>query len=513
MAVQRNSDPTKLRAPPPVRLTGALVSRTTYRRTKIVATLGPSWETPDAMRSLLDAGVDVVRVNTSHGTPEIRDRWIRDLKAVLKDRAAAGASAAILVDLQGPRIRVGRLAAPRLLTTDELVTFAPEETASPAEIPTTYDALARDVSVGSRVLLDDGLLVVEVTQVHGDRVRGKVLYGGELRSSKGINLPGAEVSAPAINDRDREEAQRAAELGVDYIAMSFVRRAEDLEAMRRLIPKRIKLIAKIEKDTALKNLRPIIAAADAIMVARGDLGVELPFEEVPLAQKRLIREANLAHKPVITATQMLESMVHAPRPTRAEVSDVANAILDGTDAVMLSAETAVGAFAKESVEAMVRIAHELERERPARSSALDIVAGRSVDPAGAFGRRGTDHAATRTETAIAVATCAAAELLRTPCIVCFTSSGFTARMVAACRPPVPIFAVTPEPETFRQLALVWGVIPALADHYPTYEHMLPEARQRLLDRGLAEVGDRVVVTAGVPWDQPGTTNLLKVEIV
>jgi len=489
------------------------VSRTTYRRTKIVATLGPSWDTPDGMRDLLDAGVDVVRVNSSHGTPEIRQRWIKELKEVLAERTTRGRSAAILVDLQGPRIRVGRLDAPRLLTRDETVSFAPEATASPQEIPTTYDALAEDVKVGSRILLDDGLLAVEVTEVDANRVRGKVLYGGELRSNKGINLPGAEVSAPAISARDREEAARAAELGVDFIAMSFVRRAEDLEEMRRLIPSRIKLIAKIEKDTALRNLRSIVAASDAIMVARGDLGVELPFEEVPLAQKRLIREANLAQKPVITATQMLESMVHAPRPTRAEVSDVANAILDGTDAVMLSAETAVGAYARESVEAMVRIAHELERERPQRSTALDIVAERTPEAARSVGRRGTDHEATRTESAIAVATCAAAELLKTPCIVCFTSSGFTARVVAACRPQVPIFAVTPEPETFRQLALVWGVIPALVRHHPTYEHMLPEARQRLLDLGLVEVGDRVVVTAGVPWDKPGTTNLLKVEIV
>jgi pyruvate kinase len=488
------------------------VSRTSFRRTKIVATLGPSWETPDAMRALLDAGVDIVRINSSHGTPEVRERWIRDLKAVLAERAARGLSGAILVDLQGPRIRVGRLEAPRLLARDEIVTFAPEASARGDEIPTTYDALAQDVTIGSRILLDDGLLAVEVTAIDADRVRGKVLYGGELRSNKGINLPGAEVSAPAISDRDRDEAARAARLGVDFIAMSFVRKAEDLEALRRLVPGPIKLVAKIEKDTALKNIRPILHASDAIMVARGDLGVELPFEEVPLAQKRLIREANMAHKPVITATQMLESMVHAPRPTRAEVSDVANAILDGTDAVMLSAETAVGAYARESVEAMVRIAHELERERPQRSMALDLVAGRAPEIAG-FGRRGTDQSETRTESAIAVATCAAAELLRTPCIVCFTSSGFTARTVASCRPAVPIFAITPEPETFRQLALVWGVIPALTGHFPTYEDMLPEARQRLLDAGLAHRGDRVVVTAGVPWDKPGTTNLLKVEIV
>lgn len=489
------------------------MSRTTYRRTKIVATLGPSWDSPDAMRQLLDAGVNVVRVNSSHGTPELRERWIRDLKTVLGERAAAGQSAAILLDLQGPRIRVGRLDAPRQLVRDQVVTFAPEATAGADEIPTTYDLLADDVPVGARILLDDGLLAVEVMEVRAPRVRGRVLYGGELRSNKGINLPGIEVSAPAISDRDREEVVRAVELGVDYIAMSFVRRAEDLQALRALVPPRLKLVAKIEKDTALRNLRPIVAAADAVMVARGDLGVELPFEEVPLAQKRLILEANLANKPVITATQMLESMVHAPRPTRAEVSDVANAILDGTDAVMLSAETAVGDYARESVEAMVRIALELERERPARSLAMEIVAGRSADHGTTLGRREGDRSATRTETAIAVATCAAAELLQVPCIVCFTSSGFTARMVAAYRPPVPIFALTTEEDTFRQLSLVWGVVPSLVQHLPTYDHMLPEARQRLLERGLAEAGDRVVVTAGVPWDKPGTTNLLKVEMV
>jgi len=454
------------------------VTRAATRRTKIVATLGPAWDTPDRMRALLEAGVDMVRINASHGTPDIRTRWFTDLKQVLAERQERGISAAILVDLQGPRIRVGRLDAPRMLVRGEPVVFAPEEEALAEEIPTTYRGLARDVAPGSRILLDDGLLSVEVAEVWDERVRGVVLYGGELRSNKGINLPGIEVSAPAISDRDREEVARAVELGADYIAMSFVRKPEDIEELRLLVPKPVRIIAKIEKDTALRNLRPILVAADAIMVARGDLGVELPFEEVPLAQKRLIREANLCNKPVITATQMLESMVHAPRPTRAEASDVANAILDGTDAVMLSAETAVGEYPLEAVQAMVRIAREVEGRRRAR---------------GAGG--------------------AVAELLRSPVIVCFTSSGFTARTVASYRPTVPIVAVTPEPETFRQLALIWGVVPVLVEHFPTYEHMLPVARQRLLDRGLAEVGDRVVVTAGVPFDRSGTTNLVKVETV
>jgi pyruvate kinase len=287
-----------------------------------------------------------------------------------------------------------------------------------------------------------------------------------------------------------------------------------VEALRRLVPPSVRIVAKIEKDTALQNIRGILKAADAIMVARGDLGVELPFEVVPLTQKRLIREANIHGKPVITATQMLESMIHAPRPTRAEASDVANAILDGTDAVMLSAETAVGAYPRESVEAMVRIARELEGYRRGRSPAFEIAVGRKVEQADRMLTDAeTTAPTTRTESAIAVAVCAAAEMLQASAIVCLTSSGFTARTVAAYRPNVPIVAVTPEAETFRHLALVWGLVPVLVGHFPTYEAILPIARQKLLERGLASVGDRVVVTAGVPFDTPGTTNLLKVEAV
>jgi pyruvate kinase len=287
--------------------------------------------------------------------------------------------------------------------------------------------------------------------------------------------------------------------------MSFVRRPEDLEAMRRSLPRQIKLVAKIEKDTALQHLGGILEAADAIMVARGDLGVELPFEQVPLVQKRLIREANRHGKPVITATQMLESMIQAPRPTRAEASDVANAILDGTDAVMLSAETAVGSYPLEAVLAMDRIAREVEGHAPegARDAAGETAARR-------FRRQ---HVATRTEDAISLAVCAAAELLKVPLIVCLTASGFTARTVASYRPGVPILAVTPEADTFRQLALVWGVIPAKTEHFPDYDAMLPFTRESIKRLGLAEPGDRVVVTAGVPFDVAGTTNLLKIETV
>ena len=458
------------------------------------------------MRTLLDAGVNVVRINSSHGTPEVRARWINDLQAIQRERSAAFA---LLVDLQGPRIRVGELAATLTLESGETVVFAPEALAQPNEIPTTYAELAGDVAPGNRILLDDGLLAVEVTAVQGDRVTAKVQYGGQLKSHKGMNLPGIEVSAPALTEKDREDALHAVALGVDYIGMSFVRRPEDLEAMRSLVPPHVKLIAKIEKDTALRHLPEIVEVADAIMVARGDLGVELPFEQVPLVQKRIIREADRHEKPVITATQMLQSMIRAPRPTRAEASDVANAILDGTDAVMLSAETAVGKYALEAVLAMDRIAREIERHR------LDDERHGGREPAwesSAVHLR-QPHVTTNTEDAIAVAVCAAAELLGVHLIVCLTHSGFTARTVASYRPTVPILAVTPEAKTFRQLALVWGVIPALTTHHPTYESMLPTTRDTILRLGLAAPGDRVVVTAGVPFDVAGATNLLKIETV
>jgi pyruvate kinase len=485
--------------------------RVSIRRTKIVATLGPAWDNPPLMTALLDAGVNVVRINASHGTPEIRARWIHQLRTVLEGRREA---AAVLLDLQGPRIRIGNLREPIRLEPSQHVVFAPEESARPGELPTTYDDLAKDARLGARILLDDGLIALEVRGIQGERVEAVVHYGGELKPHKGMNLPGIEVSAPALTDKDKEDVKHAGSLGVDYIALSFVRRPEDLEQLRALVPRGVKLVAKIEKDTAIKNLCGILDASDAIMVARGDLGVELPFEEVPLIQKQIIREASLHGKPVITATQMLESMVHAPRPTRAETSDVANAILDGTDAVMLSAETAVGEYPLEAVQAMDRIAREMESQRQARGVTIDAALGRRSAEQGALRHhQSSPGGPIRTEDAIAVAVCAAAEMLSAPLIVCFTSSGFTARKVATCRPSVPIFACTPEPETFRQLSLVWGVTPALTEHSTNYDTMLAGARQQILGRELAQPGERVVVTAGVPFDMPGTTNLLKVEAV
>ena len=473
------------------------------RRTKIVATLGPHTGTDQAIAALLDAGVNVARINASHGTAEVRGEWIAAVRRVAE---AKGLPIAVLLDLQGPRIRVGDLAKPRQLAPGETVVFAPEDVARGDELPTTYAGLATDARVGARILLNDGLLSVEVTAVDPPRVRGRVVDGGTLTSHKGMNLPGVHVSAPALTNKDREDALDGVRRGVDYLGLSFVRRAEDLGELRALVPKGVKLVAKIEKATALDDLDRILAACDAVMVARGDLGVELPFEQVPLVQKRLIREANLHGKPVITATQMLESMVHAPRPTRAETSDVANAILDGTDAVMLSAETAVGDYPVESVQAMDRIIREMERHPMLRDE-------RRLGGGGGGAREGAGREGVSVEDAIAWGTNAVARMLKTPLIVTLTKGGFTSRKVAALRPPVPILAVTTEVASFRQLALVWGVVPVLVDRVPSYDAMLAVVRDLLLKREYAKPGDTIVMTAGVPWDVSGSTNLIKVEEV
>jgi len=463
------------------------------RRTKIVATLGPATQSDESIGQLLDAGVNVVRINASHGTPDVRGQWIKAVRRIADQR---GLRVAILVDLQGPRIRVGDLKDPIELVPGADVVFAPEDVAKGAEIPTTYDALATDARVGARILLNDGLLSVEVTKVAAPRVHARVVDGGTLTSHKGMNLPGLQVSAPALTDKDREDVAHAVQHGADFLALSFVRRADDLAELRLLVPSEMKLVAKIEKATALDDLPRILNACDAVMVARGDLGVELPFEEVPLVQKRLIRDANAVGKPVITATQMLESMVHAPRPTRAEASDVANAILDGTDAVMLSAETAAGEYPVEAVRAMDRIIREMERHLPPRQE-----------------QRLSARENVTVEDAIALGTSAVARLLRTPLIVTLTSGGFTARKVAAMRPTPPILAVTTLKHTFRQLALVWGITPVLVDRVPGYDAMLAVVRDLILRREYARPGDRIVMTAGVPWEVSGSTNLIKVEEV
>ena len=437
----------------------------------------------------------MARVNAGHGTAAERTALIAAART-----AAAGADrpVALLLDLQGPRIRVGELKEPVALRPGRTVVFAPEGAARPGEIPTTYD-LSADVREGTEILLADGMMGLDVVRVAPPRVEARVAYGGELTSHKGINLPGTATSVPALTDKDREDVAFAVAHGVEYLALSFVRRAEDVAALRALLPPGIRIVAKIEKGTALDNLEAIADASDGVMVARGDLGVELAFELVPLAQKRVIRVAVERRRPVITATQMLESMIHSPRPTRAEASDVANALLDGTDAVMLSAETAIGDHPREAVAAMDCIIRAVEGD-PGWRACPEWLERRADAPA-------------RTEHAVAAAAVAAARMLRVPVIVTFTKSGFSARMVSASRPPMPILGVTDTEGTYRQLALVWGVVPMLAEGPRSYDAMLDAARERILASGLARRGDRVVVTAGVPFDVPGTTNLVKVEEV
>ncbi len=395
------------------------------------------------------------------------------------------------------------------------VVFAPEADAAPGEIPTTYEGLARDVEPGSTILLDDGLLSVEVEDVRGSRVTGVVRYGGLLKPNKGMNLPGVEVSAPAISERDAEEVGRAVAAGADYIAMSFVQRGEDVEALRRLVPSSVRIVAKIEKDTALRNIKGILRAADAIMVARGDLGVELALRggatdpEAAHPGGQHSRQAGHHGHPdagvdgSCAAADPGRGIGRRERhPRRDRRRDALGG--DGRRFLPPGVGRGHGDGSPESWNSQPR----------GRSPAFDIAVGRRVEKTDRL--LSDDDAAamtTRTESAIAVAVCAAAELMHAPAIVCLTSSGFTARTVAAYRPSVPILAVTPEPETFRQLSLVWGVVPLLVQHFPNYDALLPVARQQLLSRGLASLGDRIVVTAGVPFDTPGTTNLLKVEAV
>jgi len=462
-------------------------------RTKVVCTIGPSSSDPEVLRSLMQAGLDVARINFSHGTHEAHAARIAEIRRIA---AELNRPVAILGDLQGPRIRVGALAAPIQLEEGTEVTLAHESVARPGDVPVTYDDLARDVHAGARILLDDGLLALDVLSVDGEFVRCTVVYGGPLKSNKGMNLPGIQVSAPTLTDKDRADIAFAIEHEVEYLALSFVRQPSDLETLRALVPRGMLLVAKIEKDSALNNIEEILKASDVVMVARGDLGVELPFEDVPIAQKRIISLANRYGRPVITATQMLESMITNPRPTRAEASDVANAIFDGTDAVMLSAETASGAHPKLAVEAMTRIAMAAEKHPVARGLGAD-----RVEPGQAS-----------VEETIAGATVTAVRMVGAAAVVVFTKSGFAARITASRRPGVPILAFTDQPRTYRQLALVWGVTPVLMPHARTYEQMAWAARGVVLDMGVAKPGDRIVVTSGLP-DVPGTTNTLKVETV
>jgi pyruvate kinase len=465
-------------------------------RAKIVCTLGPASSTPERIGELIDAGMNVARLNFSHGSHEDHAKMLATVRAEAERR---GKAIAVLLDLQGPKIRVGRFekgqvelkpGAEFTITTDTSV-IGDEK-----RVSTTYQLLPLDVRVNDHILLDDGYLALAVTEIRDHEVKTVVVTGGVLKNNKGINLPGVEVSAPALSDKDKHDIGFALRHGVDYVALSFVRRPEDvLEAKRLLTVDQISIpvIAKIEKPQALDRLGDIIDCADGVMVARGDLGVELGPEKVPLWQKRMIEETNKRGKIVITATQMLESMITQARPTRAEASDVANAVLDGTDALMLSGETASGAHPVEAVRTMARIIEEIERSAyyHANTSIPDLQIANSTN-------------------AIAHAAVTAAKAMKLKTIVPVSESGGVARLISEYRPEATIVCLTTNEVSFRRLAIIWGVTPVLIGPAATTEELLDRVEATLIERNLAQAGENVLITMAVPVGSGGQTNVLKI---
>ncbi len=466
------------------------------RRTVIVCTLGPATSSRDGIRSLLEAGADVIRLNFSHGDRETHRHTIRRIREVA---GSVGREVAILQDLGGPKIRLGRLdGGERELRAGDTVELAPDAESRPAgALPVGYPYLLEDVDEGERILLADGMVELEVAERLEDRLRCTVLVGDRVSSHKGVNLPGTALRVPSFTDKDRADLEVGLQEGVDMVALSFVRHERDVEPVRALLGDREVpplLVAKIEKPQAIERFDAILDAVDGVMVARGDLGVEMPVEQVPVIQKRIIDRARRAGKPVITATQMLRSMVSNPRPSRAEASDVANAVLDGTDAVMLSEETAIGEYPAEAVRVLDRITREVEPELDGEEALREPVSPLLPRTAGALSR-------------------AAGRLARdveAAAIVAFTFSGSTARLVSRLRPSVPVVGITPRVEVARQLALSWGVIPVVAEVVGSGPDLLETARRWVREVGAACGGDRVVITAGLPFNVPGRTNLTMV---
>ena len=472
-----------------------LYSAAAMPRAKIVCTLGPASSTSERIGELIDAGMSVARLNFSHGSHEDHAKMLQTVRNEAEKR---GKAIAILLDLQGPKIRVGKIkdgqielrpGAELTITTEQIL-------GDEKRVSTSYQMLPNDVKVGHQILLDDGYLSLAVTGVDGHEVRTVVVAGGILKNNKGINLPGVDVSAPALSEKDRTDIGFALRYGVDYVALSFVRRAEDVIEAKRLLTAdnvSIPVIAKIEKPQALERLGDIIDAADGVMVARGDLGVELGPEKVPLWQKRIIEETNKRGKIVITATQMLESMITQPRPTRAEASDVANAVLDATDALMLSGETASGVHPVEAVRTMARIIDEIEKSAyyKANVEIPDIHLAHSTN-------------------AIAYAAYTAAKVMKLRTIVSVSDSGGASRLISEYRPEANIVALTTDEVAYRRLALVWGVTPVLIAPAASTEELIDRVEATLIERNLATPGENVLITMAVPVGSGVQTNVLKI---
>ena len=486
--------------------------------TKIVCTLGPATKSPETLRAMIRAGMTVARLNFSHGDADSKRKTAELVRRVA---AEEGRTIALMGDLQGPKIRVGDLPAEGVsLVAGAEITLTAGPVSDPRrEIPFPHPEIIPDVRRGDHILLDDGALELEVLGIASPVLRCRVLVGGVLTSRKGVNLPGVALQITALTAKDRVDACQALELSLDYLALSFVRSASDIEELRRHLdveaqagrerrpgenPHRIPaLVAKIEKPEALEDLENIVLASDAVMVARGDLGVETAPERVPLAQKEIIRLCNCLGKPVITATQMLQSMIEHPRPTRAEASDVANAILDGSDAVMLSGETSVGKYPVEAVQMMARIAESMEQSSSfPYHQLLNVVVDERALP--------VQHLISR---AISRATVEISEECHVAAILTSTESGRTARTVARHRPRCPLIATTPFAETARRLQMVWGIIPVLVSPFDDTDEMIQTMVRAAVERGYAEVGSEVVLTAGIPFEVHGVTNMLKVHTV
>jgi pyruvate kinase len=469
------------------------------RRTKIVVTLGPACDSRETIRGLIEAGMDVARLNFSHGSHEEHRERIR---LVREESERVGRFVPVLQDLQGPKIRLGPVLHGGVLIhkgKDLVLTTQPmaESTAERAFV--SYDDLPGDVQPGGRILIDDGLIELRVQEVNGTEVLTEVVVGGPLRSHKGVNLPHIRTNRPSLTDKDIEDLEFGLSLNVDFIALSFVRSGTDVDALLervRASGRQVGIVAKIEKPEALDHFDDILARADAIMVARGDLGIEMPMQEVPIVQKRIIRRCLEAGKPVITATQMLESMVENPRPTRAEASDVANAVLDGSDAVMLSGETAAGKYPVRTVEVMAEIIRTAEINRRDLGS-WQVAAGSSIEEE-------------RLTQAISYTAVQLADEVGAVAIACLTHTGSTARAIARHRPAVPVYAFTDNQRAVGRLALLWGTRGiGIPFQYHT-DDGIGTVRRLLTERGLAKPGDRIVITAGLPLPSKGMTNMVHV---
>lgn len=470
------------------------------RKTKIVCTIGPSSESLENIKKLIEAGMNVARLNFSHGDFEEHGRRINTIRQACKE---LNKTVAILLDTKGPEIRLGKLKEePIELVQGETITLTTQDILGDKDrIPVTYADLPTDVRIGSTILIDDGLIGLTVEDIQGTEIKCRIVNSGPIKSKKGVNVPGVAISMPGLTEKDIGDIKFGIEMGIDFIAASFVRRASDVLEIRELLERHnarhIQIISKIENQQGVDNLDEILDVSDGLMVARGDLGVEIPAEEVPLVQKKMIEKCNRAGKPVITATQMLDSMQRNPRPTRAEASDVANAIFDGTDAIMLSGETAAGKYPIESVQTMSRIAVRAESALPYREI--------FVKQAGAQQTSVTE--------AISQAVANSALDLDAKAIVTSTESGYTARMVSKYRPKSPIIAVTPDEQVKRRLQLVWGVIPVSGKPAATTDEMFDIAVRGAMESGLVRLGDTIVITAGVPVGRSGTTNLIKIHNV